>query len=329
LIRYNAESNVGSTNRVRSWLDGRVDKRRETRDPVLEPQGFERIFKAVKDKAGKANDFANPWAHTGIETTPVRQTLRNLGYAAQYGFAQASQTARGVMFNLAGMQLATGQVEVVVDDPRANAPFNFHKDSWNVSIVFKLTGSVLTGTVMTPNGRGPWPLDDNGLQPLVRGGPALTNPTGPKSVGVMFSGRWLASEANVGMQWFNVKLGENGPTITAVSSAGLKFAQAAANGRLDSDGAQAPASFTWLAPSIINSFYIGEYGVTGRAPHVSLVGVAQTAATGGSRSKGIQSGNHWLLGSNGTSTGATGYFLTRNPAYGKDLLTDPVVIFGK
>lgn len=329
LIRYNAEFNVGRTNWMRSWLDGRVDKKRETRDPVLEPQGFERIFKAVKDRAGKANDFANPWAHAGIETTPVRQTLRNLGYAAQYGFAQASQTARGVMFNLAGMQLATGQVEIVVDDPRANAPFNFHKDSWNISVVFKLTGSVLTGTVMTQNGRGPWPLDDNGLQPLGRGGPALTNPTGPKSVGVMFSGRWLAAEANVGMQWFNVKLGENGPNITAVSSAGLKFAQAAANARFDSDGAQAPASFTWLAPSIINSFYIGEYGVVGRAPHVSLAGIAQTAATGGSRSKGIHSGNHWLLGSNGTSTGATGYFLSRNPAYGKDLLTDPVVIFGK
>jgi hypothetical protein len=137
------------------------------------------------------------------------------------------------------------------------------------------------------------------------------------------------AEANVGVQWFNVKLTEGLPNITAVSSAGMKFVQAAANGRIDSDGLQAPASFTWLAPSIINSLYIGQWGVTGRAPHVSLVGIAQTAATGGSRSKGIQSGNHWLLGSDGTSTGATGYFLTRNPAYGKDLLTDPVVIFGK
>jgi hypothetical protein len=133
----------------------------------------------------------------------------------------------------------------------------------------------------------------------------------------------------VGVQWFNLKLTENSWNITATSSAGLKFMQGAANARFDSDGMQAPASFTWLAPSIINALYIGPVGVTGRAPHVSLMGIAQTAATGNSRTKGIQSGNHWLLGSDGTATGATGYFLTRNPAYGKDLLTDPVVIFGK
>lgn len=329
LIRYNVDFDVGKPNWVRGWLDDRVDKKRQTRDTTLEPQGLERTFKAVKEYATNANDRLNPWAHTGIENTPVRQTLRNLGYAAQYGFAQASTTSRGVMFNLAGMQLATGQVEIVVNDPRANSPFNFHPESCNVSVVFKLTGTVATVAVMGINARGPWPLDPNGLQPLGRGGPSLTDPTGPKSVGIMGTARGLVAEANVGVQWFNVKLTEDGPNITSVSSAGMKFAQLAANGRVDSDGMQAPASATLFAPSVINSFFIGEWGVTGRAPHVSLIGTAQTMAMGGSRSKGIQSGNHWLLGSSSTSTGATGYFLTRNPAYGKDLLTDPVVIFGK
>jgi hypothetical protein len=171
-----------------------------------------------------------------------------------------------------------------------------------------------------PNLRGPMPLDDNGLPPLMRIRPALNDPNGPNGAGILGTARLiLGGEINLGVRYF----GSN-DSVSAQSVMSLRAGRVNSNVRADvpvqpggPQGFSLIGSLTALAPSMSHAVYVGPFGATMRTPRVTMIGTLQTSPlSAADQSAAFRAGEHHTRGAKGVS-GGTGLYFTLNPAYGR------------
>lgn len=339
LARYGIESDLTSG----KWYDVRVWPQR-TRWAIQDGYWFLRKYSYGMLKNGVANLFDKPAFETAvrrvatayrtvspfglrkdIEPGRVRGALQDATFGVRNVIRHGWKAWRGAALAATVPQVASGDAYFVTDDDRALAPFNGLPGSPSLALYFKWTGTMVTlwgskGVLLgnEDNIRGPWPME-NGLYPLARVSPPLTDPGGPKGAGFLAAGRIiLGGELNVGVRWFGTNDG-----ISAVSGASLRFLPI--NGNLRGDvpvqaGAVANVSvlgsLTWFMPSVSHSFFWHEHGLMIRNLHLTLSGTTQTAqVTAGGRWAAYRSGSSYTVGSKEVTTGS-GLFYTPNPAYG-------------
>jgi hypothetical protein len=273
------------------------------------------------------SEHLNPYSYPdGLQPTALRATIQDAGHALRYYAKQGIHVGRtGVLLSL-GPQAAAGQMYFVTNDNRTVLPFNGLPDSPSLALYFGWTGTMITLWGNGPNARGPAPLDPNGLQPLMRIRPALNDPNGPNSAGILATGRLiLAGEVNLGIRWFGSNNG-----VSAQSAMSMRFGRVNSNVRADvpvqpggPKGFSLIGSLTALAPSMSHAFYIGPFGGTVRTPRVTMIGTLQTAPlSAADQNAAFRAGEHHTRGAKGVS-GGTGFYFTLNPAYGVPDFTPP------
>jgi hypothetical protein len=265
------------------------------------------------------SEHLNPYSYpAGLEPGAWRGAIQDAGRAARYYAKQGIHLGRsGILLSL-GPQAAAGQMYFVTNDDRTVLPFNGLPNSSSLALYFDWTGTMITLWGNGPNARGPAPLDPNGLQPLMRIRPALNDPNGPNSAGILATGRLiLGGEVNLGVRYFGSNDG-----VSAQSAMSLRLGRVNSNLRADvpvqpggPKGFSLIGSLTALAPSMSHAAYVGPFGATVRTPRVTMIGTLQTAPlSAADQNAAFRAGEHHTRGAKGVS-GGTGFYFTLNPAY--------------
>lgn len=275
----------------------------------------------VSSSAHWLNEHLNPYSYpNGIEPGAWRAAIQDAGHALRYGATRGLHMGRnGVLISLVP-QAAAGEMYLVTNDDRTVLPFNGLPGSPSVALYFGWTGTTLTLWGNGPNLRGPMPLDENGLPPLLRVRPALNDPNGPNSAGILATGRLiLGGEVNLGVRYFGSNDG-----VSAQSTMSMRLGRVNSNLRADvpvqSGGPQGFSligSLTGLAPSMSHAVYVGPFGATLRTPRVTMIGTLQTSPlSAADQSAAFRAGEHHTRAGKGVS-GGSGLYFTLNPAYGR------------
>jgi hypothetical protein len=266
------------------------------------------------------SEHLNPYSYpAGVEPGAWRGAIQDAGHAARYYAQRGIHMGRnGVLLSL-GPQAAAGEMYFVTNDDRTVLPFNGLPDSPSLALYFGWTGTMITLWGNGTNARGPAPLDPNGLQPLMRIRPALNDPNGPNSAGILATGRLiLGGEVNLGIRYFGSNDG-----VSAQSAVSMRLGRVNSNVRADvpvqpggPKGFSLIGSLTALAPSMSHAVYVGPFGATVRTPRVTMIGTLQTSPlSAADQSAAFRAGEHHTRGAKGVS-GGTGFYFTLNPAYG-------------
>jgi hypothetical protein len=266
------------------------------------------------------SEHLNPYSYPpGLEPGAWRAAIQDTGHALKYYSKQGLHLGRnGVLLSL-GPQAAAGEMYFVTNDDRTVLPFNGLPDSHSLALYFGWTGTMITLWGNGPNARGPAPLDPNGLQPLMRIRPALNDPNGPNSAGILATGRLiLGGEVNLGIRYFG-----NNDGVSAQSAMSLRLGRVNSNLRADvpvqpggPKGFSLIGSLTALAPSMSHAVYMGPFGATVRTPRVTMIGTLQTSPLSpADQGAAFRAGEHHTRAAKGVS-GGTGFYFTLNPAYG-------------
>ncbi|MET0535795.1 MAG: hypothetical protein ABW171_16385, partial [Steroidobacter sp.] len=262
----------------------------------------------------------NPYSYPkGVAPGALRGGLQKLGHAIPYIASEVTQTGAGAVRVSLVPQILTGDAHLVTNDDRTVLPFNGLPGSPSVGVYFSWTGTMVTLWGNGPNLRGPMPADPNGLPPLLRIRPAVHDPNGPNSAGLLGTARLiLGGEVNLGMRYFGSNNG-----VSAQSTYSFRVGRANSNVRGDMPiqaggpkGLSLIGSITAFAPSTSHAIYFGKTGVTFRTMRVTMAGGTQTAALdSAAQASGYRVGSHYTLGAKDVS-GGSGFYLTLNPAYG-------------
>jgi hypothetical protein len=268
-----------------------------------------------------ASEHLNPYSYPkGVEPGAWRGAIQDAGHALRYATTQGLHMGRnGILLSL-GPQAAAGQMYLVTNDDRTVLPFNGLPGSPSVALYFDWTGTMVTLWGNGPNLRGPLPLDQNGLPPLLRVRPALNDPNGPNSAGLLATGRLiLGGEVNLGVRYFGSNDG-----VSAQSTMSMRLGRVNSNLRADvpvqpggPKGFSLIGSLTGLAPSMSHAVYAGPFGATLRTPRVTMIGTLQTSPLSpADQSAAFRAGDHHTRAGKGVS-GGSGLYFTLNPAYGR------------
>lgn len=276
-------------------------------------------FRPITTAGSWLGSHLNPYSYPkSIEPTALRQGFQDAGYFVRYLGTEAIDAQRGALLLSLGPQAATGNVYVATNDPRTVKPFN-GLPGHSVALYFPWTGTMVTLWGNGPNVRGPAPLDPNGLQPQARIRPAVHDPQGPNSAGVLSTVRLLlGGEVNLGVRYFGTNNG-----VSAQSVLSMRFGRLNNSFRGDipvqsggPKGLSLISSFTAFAPSFNHTFFVGPYGATFRGMRVNSIATAQTQPIDmAARAAGYRSGDRYTLGGLNVS-GGSGFYFTLNPAYG-------------
>jgi hypothetical protein len=267
------------------------------------------------------SEHLNPYSYpAGLEPGGWRATAQEIGYGARYMTTRGLHMGRnGVLLSL-GPQAAAGQMYFVTNDDRTVLPFNGLPGSPSLALYFDWTNTMVTLWGNGPNLRGPMPLDENGLPPLLRVRPALNDPNGPNSAGLLGTARLiLGGEVNLGIRYFGSNDGGSAQSVMSMR-AGRVNSNLRADVPVQPGGPQGFSligSLTALAPSMSHAVYLGRFGATLRTPRVTMIGTLQTAPLSpADQSAAFRAGEHHTRAGKGVS-GGSGLYFTLNPAYGR------------
>jgi hypothetical protein len=267
------------------------------------------------------SEHLNPYSYpAGLEPGAWRAAIQDIGYASRYMTTRGLHMGRnGVLLSL-GPQAAAGQMYFVTNDDRTVLPFNGLPGSPSLALYFDWTNTMVTLWGNGPNLRGPMPLDENGLPPLLRIRPALNDPNGPNSAGLLGTARLiLGGEVNLGIRYFGSNDGGSAQSVMSMR-AGRVNSNLRADVPVQPGGPQGFSligSLTALAPSMSHAVYLGPVGATLRTPRVTMIGTLQTAPlSAADQSAAFRAGEHHTRAGKGVS-GGTGLYFTLNPAYGR------------